>query len=71
MHFRLILLFLSTFHVIVRYFKQKSVIIFQLKEYNVYICTRIQLVTVSVYIINCGDLYSHSPKYVHKDFTRL
>ena len=22
-------------------------------------------------IINCGDLYSRSPKYVHKDFTRL
>lgn len=22
-------------------------------------------------IINCGVLYSRSPKYVHKDFTRL
>ena len=22
-------------------------------------------------IVNCGDLYSRSSKYVHKDFTRL
>lgn len=22
-------------------------------------------------IVNCGDLYSHSPYYVHKDFIRL
>lgn len=41
-----------TFNVKECEFKLKCVIIFSLQEYYVYICPRIQLVTVSIYIIN-------------------